>query len=159
MSGTKLTDAERQQIADLCLAGKSCSEIAAIVGRSKSTISTLAKAVGHTFGQTNLANAVKARSAYSAEHRANLATLALERAITILATFDAQQVHVDSTGRKQMVPLDARGQKDRAQAIQLLNRTVLDIARQDEKPATEGQSQGLLERLVAGLESQAAQET
>ena len=47
---------------------------------------------------------------------------------------------------------DARAIRDRASAVQTLQRMVLDVKRADER-ADEGQAKGLLERLVEGLDA------
>ncbi len=151
----KLTDDERARIAALCAEGKSRNEIAAEVGRSPDSISRVAAEIGHEFGQTNLARAHEARSNYSAEVRARIAAKAAERALKILDGFDDKQPVVVGGGENGAevldVALDARGQRDRASAAQILARTVLDIAKLDEK-AEQGQARGLLEQLVASLE-------
>ncbi len=153
-----LTDDERRAIAELCKAGKSARDIARSTGRSVDTVSRIAAQIGHVFGRQNLAHAREARAAYGAEQRAEVASLALQRAREILEGFDDRQPVVVGSGEFVEVrdlELDARGQKDRAQAAQLLSRTVLDIARQDEKPVA-GEGKGLLERLVDGLPEIAA---
>jgi hypothetical protein len=95
----------------------------------------------------------EARSAYAQEARAELAAGAMDRAKEIIAGFDDPQAVVVQTKDGAFpidVALDARGQKDRAQAVQLLTRTVLDIDRHDTR-SDEGKAKGLLERLVEGL--------
>lgn len=149
-----LTEPERQAIVDLLPTGKSCRQIAAEVGRSVDTVSRIAQAVGHTFGQLNVARAHEARSAYAQEARAEIAQGAAERARKLLAGFEGEQAHVTSMGEVVMAPLDAKGEKDRAQAVQMLTRTVLDIDRHDAR-TDEGKAKGLLERLVEGLEATA----
>ncbi len=149
-----LTDQERQAIADLIRTGKSRNEVAALCGRSPDTVSRIATDIEWTFGQTNVARAHEARSAYAKERRAELAAGAMERAQELITGFEAEQAHVTSMGEVVSAPLDAKGQKDRAQAVQLLTRTVLDIARHD-SAADEGKARGLLERLIDGIEGAA----
>lgn len=148
----KLTDDEKHQIATLCAAGKSCREIAAEVGRSVDTVSRVARANGHTFGRLNLARAREARQFYTAEARAEIAALATRRAQELLDGFDDKQPVVIGGSQPEVraLNLDAKGQKDRAQAAQLLMRTVIDIDRHDRK-ADAGQAKGLLEQLVESL--------
>lgn len=155
----KLTDAERERIADLCHQGKSRNVIANEVGRSPDTVSRVADEIGHEFGRTNLARAREARSSYAAEERAVVAALALRRARELLDDFDAVQPVVIGGPEPHVreLALDARAQKDRAQAASLLTRTVLDVAKLDEK-ADGGRGKSLLERLVAGLDGGAAGE-
>ena len=69
-----LTDDERAAIVDLLGEGLSCSAIAKQTGRSTSTVSNIARSVGHSFGQSNLARAREARSAFCAERRASIAS-------------------------------------------------------------------------------------
>ena len=151
----KLTEDERSDIIGMIRAGRSCNAIAREAGRSTNTISRIAKDIGWTFAQVNAARAREQRAAYHAEVRANIAAKAAQRAQEILDEFNDTQPVVVGNGEYVEVrnlALDARGQKDRAQAAQLLARTVLDIARLDEK-ADEGQAKGLLERLVDGLDA------
>lgn len=150
-----LTDDERTEIIGMIRAGRGCNDIAREVKRSTDTVSRIAASIGHEFGRQNLARAREAKAAYGAEVRADIASLAARRAHEILAAFDATQPVVVGNGEYVEVrdlALDARAQKDRAQAAQLLTRTVLDIARVDER-ADEGQAKGLLERLVEGLDA------
>ena len=79
-----LTDDERARIVDLLGQGHSANQIAKQVGRSVDTISRIAKTIGHQFGQTNLAHAHEARSAYSAERRATIAARLTEEAEKLL---------------------------------------------------------------------------
>ncbi len=148
----KLTDDEKHQIATLCAAGMSCNAIAAEVGRSPSTVSAIAKANGHSFGHLNQARAHEARQYYTAEARAEIAALATRRAQELLDGFDDKQPVVIGGAQPEVreLDLDAKGQKDRAQAAQLLMRTVIDIDRHDRK-ADAGQAKGLLEQLVESL--------
>ena len=63
-----------------------------------------------------------------------MASAALERARQLLAEYEATQPVVSGTADGPVVvevKLDARGQKDRAQAMSTLMRTVLDIDRHD----------------------------
>lgn len=155
-----LTDDERNEIIGMIRAGRSARSVAAESGRSVDTVSRIAKDIGWTFGRQNLARAREARSGYDAEVRAEIAAKAAQRARELLDEFDATQPVVVGGGEfaeVRDVKLDARGQKDRAQAAQLLARTVLDIARLDERSDT-GAAKGLLERLVDGLETAAGGE-
>lgn len=129
-----VTPDERARIVDLLHEGHTCGHIAKTVHRSNDTISRIAAAEGHRFGESNLARAHEARSAYAAEARGEVASAALERARQLLAEFEAAQPVVTGSADGPMVvrvELDARGQKDRAQAMSTLMRTVLDIDRHD----------------------------
>lgn len=147
-----LTEDERRRIVDLLPTGKSCRQIAAEAGRSTQTVSVIARDVGHQFGRVNVARAQEARVAYDQQARADIAKRAAERARKLLDGFEGDQAHVTSMGEVVMAPLDAKGEKDRAQAVQLLTRTVLDIDRHDAR-TDEGKAKGLLERIVEGLEA------
>lgn len=130
----KLTDAERTHIIELCEQGLSRNDIATKVGRSPDSISRVAHSIGHRFGQTNLAAAHEARSSYCAEVRGEVARAAIERAKRLLAEFEEVQPVVSGSADGPVVvrvELDARGQKDRAQAMSTLVRTVLDIDKHD----------------------------
>lgn len=129
-----VTPDERAHIVDLLHEGHTCGHIAKTVHRSNDTISRIAAAEGHRFGESNLARAHEARSAYAAEARGEVASAALERARQLLAEYEATQPVVSGTADGPVVvevKLDARGQKDRAQAASTLMRTVLDIDRHD----------------------------
>jgi len=129
-----VTPDERAHIVDLLHEGHTCGHIAKTVHRSNDTISRIAAAEGHRFGESNLARAHEARSAYAAEVRGEVASAALERARQLLAEYEAKQPVVSGTADGPVVvevKLDARGQKDRAQAASTLMRTVLDIDRHD----------------------------
>lgn len=129
-----VTPDERARIVELLHEGHTCGHIAKTVHRSNDTISRIAAAEGHRFGESNLARAHEARSAYAAEARGEVASAALERARQLLAEYEATQPVVSGTADGPVVvevKLDARGQKDRAQAASTLMRTVLDIDRHD----------------------------
>lgn len=131
-----LTDPQRQEIIDLLPTGKSCNEIATATGRSTSTVSKVARSVGHRFAQAQTAKARETRSAYGEAFRADLEAKAMVKAMAIVDGFDDPQPVVIPTpagGVVRMLKLDARGQKDRAAAAQILVRTALDIARHDRK--------------------------
>lgn len=126
-----VTPDERARIIELLHEGHTCGHIAKTVHRSNDTISRIAAAEGHRFGESNLARAHEARSSYAAEARGEVASAALERARQLLADFEERQPVVSGSGAVVRVELDARGQKDRAQAMSTLMRTVLDIDRHD----------------------------
>ena len=90
--GSPVTDAERERIAGLLELGKSRAVIRRLTGRSAGTIDKVARERGlygmSDAGQSPLArtrNAHAARSAYAAEARADLANVALQRAMEIVA--------------------------------------------------------------------------
>ncbi len=69
---TRVTDSERARIIAAFDSGKSCRQLASDFKRSPSTISAIAKDVGHEFGRSNLVRAQEAKAAYDDERRANL---------------------------------------------------------------------------------------
>jgi hypothetical protein len=110
-----------------------CNEIARTLGRSTSSVSNVAREIGHDFGQINATRAHEARAAYGAERRALIAAKAAAKAEELIDDFDAEQpVNVPGSGLVQS-KLDAAGQRNRAQAAQLLVRTALDIDRHDRR--------------------------
>lgn len=75
-----LTDAERDRIRELHAAGRSCSAIAAELGRSRSTISKAARQLGLTFDRAATKVATAAKVADARERRAALALALLDDA-------------------------------------------------------------------------------
>jgi IS30 family transposase len=67
-----LTPEERQQIIDLLPTGASCRQIAKQVGRSYTTVSAIARDVGHEFGRLQSTRATEINQAYTSERRAQL---------------------------------------------------------------------------------------
>jgi hypothetical protein len=131
-----IPEEKRERIIELLGDGRTCSAIAAEVEVSTSTVSNVAKSIGHEFGQANLARAHESRSAYAAEVRAEIAQAAAERARRLLFDFEATQpvvAHGPDGSEVLDLALDARAQRDRASAIQVLTRTVLDIDRHDNR--------------------------
>lgn len=132
-----LTDDEREQIQGLIEAGHSANHIARTTRRSVDTVSRIAKSIGWTFGQTNVARAHEARSAFCAERRALAAAKAQERVDELLeGFFDARPV-VAKDGEGMVVTIsvkpDFKGLADMAKAVNLLQRTVIDVDRHDRK--------------------------
>ena len=115
----KLTDLERQQIIEQFSTGKSCNAIARDTGRSTSTVSNIAREEGHRFGQSNLAQARAARSAYGAETRARIAAKLAERMET--AAVDDER----------WVGLEPKDWRDIGQGMSSMARVLLDIDRHD----------------------------
>ncbi len=134
-----VTDTERDQIIALIESGKSARDIAKQTGRSTSTISNIAKSIGHRFAQSNLARAHEARSAYSAERRAELAARATERAEQMLAKMEGEYLVFNFGGKDndynehtlEQPPTEAL--RSMAQTFRDLMRTVLDIDRHDNR--------------------------
>lgn len=131
-----LDDDERARIVALIESGQTAKTIADETGRSTGTISNIAKSIGWRFGQSNLARAHEARSAYCAERRAGIASTATEHIERVLAEyFDKQQVIAltpDGTVVVDVKP-DARALRDMASAVHTLTRTVIEIDRHDNR--------------------------
>lgn len=94
-----VTPDERAHIVDLLHTGKSARTIATQTGRSVDTISRIAAAEGHRFGQTNVARAHEARRAYGAEARAETAKRFHERANELLELMDGEYLVFNFGGR------------------------------------------------------------
>lgn len=132
-----LTDDERDRIVRLLGEGHSYANIAKQVGRSHGTIGRVAQSIGHQSGQTNLARAHEARSAFCAERRALAAARAQERLDEILEDFWGKRPVVlrDAEGGSYPASLapDWKGVADMAKAAQTLARLVLDVDRHDNR--------------------------
>jgi transposase-like protein len=152
----KLSDDERQRIIELCEQGKSCRDIAAETGRSKSTVAALANEIGHRFGQSNASRAHEARSAYSAERRAEIAARATVEAELLLDQLHGEYLVFNFGGRDNTYeehtltgpPVEAK--LNLMRAFQLAMRTVLDIDKHDNREE-HGESKGLLVRIVESV--------
>lgn len=135
--GVRLTDAERQQVIDLLKTGKSARSISRETGRPPSTISDIAKSVGHHFGQANLARAHEAQSAYSAEWRADFAKRLSAKCDDLLSEMSGPYLVYNFGGRDNVYTehmLDAPPTEAKAQlvkSIRLAMQTILDIDRHD----------------------------
>lgn len=140
-----LTDDERNEIIKLLGQGLSHAAIGAQVGRAASTVGNVARSIGHRSGQTNLARAHEARSAYSAERRAVIAAKLTEAAEKLLEQLHQEHRAYSFGGRdnvytEQMLPEpDIAGKRQLVQAAREAMRTVLDIDRHDNR-AEEGAS-------------------
>lgn len=138
-----LSDNERERIIQLCHQGHPCNTIAQKVGRSPDTVSRIARSIGHRFGYTNAARAREARSAFSAERRAQLAARATEEAEKLLDELHGEFLVFNFGGRDNTYeehtldepPVDAK--RAMVQSFRELMRTVIDVDRHDNK-ADEG---------------------
>lgn len=139
----KLTDDEREAIEELIRSGLSRNDIVERCGRSNGTVTRIAREIGWTFGQTNLAHAHDARSAYSAERRAELAARFTEECERLLDQLHEPHLAFNFGGKDNTYeeheldepPVDAK--RALIQSAREAMRTVLDISRHDEK-ADEG---------------------
>lgn len=155
----KLSEAERAEIITLIESGKSCNDVAKTVGRSSDTVSRIAREIGWTFGRTNLASAREARSAYSAEKRAEIAASMTEHAERILRQLVEPHTAFNFGGKDNdynertfdLPPADAAFTI--ARTARELVRTVLDIDRHDNRGDTVGSAfDAFLEHMMGGGE-------
>jgi hypothetical protein len=134
-----ISDDKRQRIIQLCEAGNSARSIATDVNVSVSTVSNVAKSIGHRFGRSNLAHAQEARSAYSAERRAGIAARLTEETERLLDELHGEYLVFNFGGRDNTYeehtlsepPTEAK--RALMQTIRDAMRTVLDIDRHDNK--------------------------
>jgi hypothetical protein len=135
----RLTDAERAQIIDLLGQGHGCVEIAKQVNRAPDTVSKIAQSIGHSFGDTNLAHAHEARSAYSAERRASIAAKFTDVCERLLDELEGEFLVFNFGGRDNTYeehtldqpPVEAKRQL--IQAAREAMRTVLEIDKHDNR--------------------------
>jgi hypothetical protein len=148
-----LTDDQRQEVIDLLPTGKSCNEIARLTGRGTSTVSRIARDVGHEWAQTNTERAREARSGYCAERRAAIAARLVDEANLLLDQLHQPHTAFNFGGKDntyeehELEEPPIEGKRALVSATRDAMRTVLDIARLDEKADT-GRGRSLLEQLV-----------
>ena len=99
MSAPPVTDAERDQIRILHARGKSCGQIAAELGRSKSAITRQCKALGLSFDRAQTKAATAAVIADSAARRAETSRRFLEKSNELLDMMDQPHVAFNFGGR------------------------------------------------------------
>lgn len=151
-----LTDQERARIVELIQSGKGCVETSKIVGRSPDTVSRIANAIGHRFGETNLSRAHASRSAYCAERRAAIAERLVEEVDLLLDELHGEYLVFNFGGKdntyEEHLLSEPPTEVKRAlvQSVRDAMRTVIEIDRHDAK-TDEGKAKGLLERLFDGL--------
>lgn len=151
-----LTEDERETIATMLRGGSSYGQIVKATGRSTGSISRVAKDIGHHASQSSAARtrvARQARTAYSAEVRADHASKAQARIGDLLGTFHNEVTVAVSTPRgAEVITMKptARDYRDRASAIQTLQRMVLDVMKADTQ-AEESPHTSLLVQFVSDL--------
>lgn len=139
-----LSATERQAIIDLLPTGKSCRDIAGEVGRSKDTVSRIAREVGHTFGRINVARAQEAMRGYGAEARATRLVKLHQRIDRILDRMGEPHTAFnfggkDNTYEEREFPeptTDALRQY--AAAVAQLTRAEMEIVKHDERGDDDG---------------------
>lgn len=139
MVPTPISDDKREQTIEAVHAGGSRSDIAQQVGVSRGTVTSAATTIRHTFGRANLAHAHEVRSAYSAERRAEIAKRLIEDADRLLDGLNGEYPGVRLRRSGQHLrgahahrAID-RGEAGLLQTIRDAMRTVLDIARHDNR--------------------------
>ena len=138
-----LTNTERQAIIDALNAGTPYAQIVKTTGRGKSTISRIAKEIGHQAGRSNLARAQESRSAYTAERRAKIAERLTEEAERLLDELRKPWLAYNIGGKdntftgKVLPEPSTTAKRELIQAIRDATRTVIDIDRHDNR-ADEG---------------------
>lgn len=162
MAHNPVTDEEREQIIALIRSGLKRNEVARRSGRGVGTITRIGQSIGWDWlsqcderTQSTLSRAHEARSAYSAERRAQIAATFTERAERLLAEMEQEFVAFNFGGKDNSYaehhfdrpPVDAQFTMIRAAREAM--RTVLDIDRHDQQTSGEGKS--MIERLVDGL--------
>lgn len=88
---TRVTDEERARIIAASESGKSCNQLAKEFKRATTTISNIAKSVGHEFGQTKTKKArevLAGQRKYDREGRLAAAELAMQHQMDLLEAAD-----------------------------------------------------------------------
>lgn len=135
--GIRLPDDERQRIIDLLPSGRSCNAIGKETGHSASTVSRIARSVGHVFARANLARAQESRLAYGAEWRADFAKRLSAKCDDLLGDMDGDYLVYNFGGKENdynehelsSPPTEAKLKS--VQAIRLAVQSILDIDRHD----------------------------
>lgn len=99
MSAPPVTDAERDRIRILHARGLSCGQIAAELGRVKSTITRQCKAMGLSFDREQTKAATEAKVADSAARRAETSRRFLEKANELLDQMDRPHIAYNFGGK------------------------------------------------------------
>lgn len=153
----RVDDDERQRIIETFATGKSCRQIAQEFGRATTTISTIAKSVGHEFGQINTAHARKLKSIYDEERRQQIRLDTVDAAEKVLRQIFESTIVFNFGGRDNTYnehELDKppyRDQRDIAQTFKTLMSVVLEIDKREQ-----GRSDyGLLDVLFGQIQSEA----
>jgi prophage DNA circulation protein len=126
---------KREAIINLLPSGKDCRTIATAAGSSPAVVSRVAKEVGHVWGETNLANALKAKAAYGREWRANLAARLATRVDQLVDDeFDDNEAHVRVVDKQIEIvrlPPGAASRRNQMAAIEKAVKAMLDIDTHD----------------------------
>lgn len=129
----RIPDEERERIIAALDTGKSANQIAKEFGRSNSTISRIAREVGHVFAQSNAVHAREIRAVYNSERRAGLIGKSIESAERIFGQMFAETLAYnfggkDNTYEEHIIPEpDARAKRDLSAAISTLIKTAAEL--------------------------------
>ena len=158
----KITDDEHTRIVELLGEGHSHATIGRQIGRSASTVGNIARSIGHRSGQTNLARAHEARSAYCAERRASLAARFTEECEELLEQLHRPHLAYNFGGKDNTYEeheLSEPGVAEKRMLIQAAReamRTVLDIDRHDNRADVGGAAVDQWLRDIIGSSTQGA---
>lgn len=128
-----VSDEERQRIIEAFPTGKSCRQIARELGRSTTTISTIAKSVGHEFGQINAERARAINQRYGAEWRAEMRQRLADEAMRLLDDMRKPALVFSFGGRDntynehELEEPDFRSKRDLMQAVSTALRSIRDL--------------------------------
>lgn len=154
----RVSEEERERIIAEFATGKSCNEIARQFGRATTTISTIAKNVGHEFGQVNTRVAREIKAAYDDERRQRIRLETVDKAERVLAQMFEPAVVFSFGGRDntynehEMDKPPPRDQRDIAQTFKTLMTVVFEIDKREQGGADE---RGILGRLFEQIEAEA----
>lgn len=152
-----VTDEERQRIIEAFPSGKSCRQIAADFNRATTTISTIAKSVGHEFGQVNTVRAREIKAVYDEERRQQIRLNTVDAAEKVLQQIFEPATIFNFGGRDNTYnehKLDKppyRDQRDIAQTFKTLMSIVLEIDKREQGTS----DYGLLDVLFGQIQSEA----
>lgn len=141
---------------DLLPTGQSCRSIAREVGISPDTVSRIAKANGHSFGQQHAARAREVRSAYCAAWRAEFAAKLAEDVDRLRSQLFAETLQWQFGGRDNVftratTPEPSPQQKrDLMQAISTGIHAILDVDKHDKQSEADSAVDQFMDRLKAG---------
>lgn len=131
----RLSDEKRQEIIDALPSGDSCNAIAKRLGVGSSSVSRVARTVGHSWTAKHVAAAHDANRGYGAEHRAHLRRQLQIRAEQLLDEFDRPYVAFSFGGRDNdynehrfdSPPIEAKRQMISAAATAIKEARALDL--------------------------------
>lgn len=136
---------ERERIIEAFATGKSCRQIAREFGRSTTTISTIAKSVGHEFGQINTERARAINQKYGAEWRADMRQRLADEAGRLLDDMRKPSLVFNFGGKENsynehiIEEPDFRSKRDLMQAVSTALKSIRDLDATDSTTGNLGQ--------------------